>query len=190
MMKHHLPRMMALPTLGGLAMAAAALTPAVAAPAPADRPAIEPVAYVAPEFQRGQVIEPIPYVLPVTGYRLTGRFGNAGSLWSSDHTGLDFAAAYGTAISSITAGTVVSVEYDGAYGLKTVVVTDDGTELWYCHQDAAVVSVGDTVQAGDQIGTIGTSGNTTGPHLHLEVRPHGGDPVDPEVALADWGVRP
>jgi murein DD-endopeptidase MepM/ murein hydrolase activator NlpD len=62
--------------------------------------------------------------------------------------------------------------------------------LWYCHQSDVDVSPGQHVEPGDVIGAIGDSGNTTGPHLHLEVHPHGGDPVDPEVALRSWGLRP
>ena len=129
-------------------------------------------------------------VLPVQGYRLTGRFGNAGGMWSADHTGLDFAAPEGTAIRAIGDGVVTEVAYDGAYGNKTVIRLEDGTELWFCHQSSQNVTVGDHVTAGDVIGAVGSTGNTTGPHLHLEVRPGGGDPIDPEIALADWGIRP
>ena len=84
---------------------------------------------------------------------------------------------------------MTEVGYDGAYGNKTVIRLEDGTELWYCHQSSQSVSVGDHVSAGDVIGAVGSTGNTTGPHLHLEVRPGGGDPIDPEIALADWGIR-
>ena len=129
-------------------------------------------------------------VLPVQGYRLTARFGAGGGLWSSDHTGLDFAAAEGTALRAIGDGVVTEVAYDGAYGNKTVIRLEDGTELWYCHQSSQSVSVGEHVAAGEVIGALGSTGNTTGPHLHLEVRPGGGDPVDPEVALAGWGLKP
>jgi murein DD-endopeptidase MepM/ murein hydrolase activator NlpD len=140
----------------------------------------------------GLTVRPRPdtKVLPLTGYRLTARFGNAGSLWSSDHTGLDFAAPEGTTLVAIGDGVVTEVLYDGAYGNKTVIRLEDGTELWYCHQSAQTVSVGDSVTAGEVIGAVGSTGNVTGPHLHLEVRPGGADPVDPETALADWGIRP
>lgn len=134
--------------------------------------------------------KPPAYRLPVTGYHLTGRFGAASSLWSSFHTGLDFAAVEGTAIRAVTDGEVVSVGYDGAYGNKTVVRLGDGTMLWYCHQSASTVSVGQHVAAGELIGYVGSTGNVTGPHLHLEVRPGDGDPVDPEGWLAANGVRP
>lgn len=131
--------------------------------------------------------------LPVAAgvYRLTSTFGQSGPYWSSGyHTGLDFAAPTGTSILAIANGVVTSTGYEGAYGNKTVVTLEDGTEVWYCHQTSYSVSVGDNVVAGQPIGTVGSTGNTTGPHLHLEVRPGGGDPVDPFAALVVNGVSP
>jgi len=127
--------------------------------------------------------------LPVTSYHLTARFGDYG-LWSSYHTGLDFAAPSGTAIYAVANGTISSASYDGSYGNKTVETLEDGTELWYCHQTSFVVSAGETVHAGELIGYVGSTGHVTGPHLHLEVRPGGGDPVDPYSALVVHGVTP
>jgi len=129
------------------------------------------------------------WTLPVQGYHLTARFGEYG-LWSHYHTGLDFAADPGTPIHAVANGVVTSAGYDGAYGNKTVVTLDDGTELWYCHQTTIGVSVGDEVHSGDLIGTVGSTGHVTGPHLHLEVRPGAGDPVDPYAALVAHGVTP
>ena len=123
-------------------------------------------------------------------YHLTSRFGECSGLWSHCHTGLDFAAPSGTPIHSVANGIVISASYDGAYGNKTVVLLEDGTELWYAHQTAFAVSVGDTVVGGQVIGYVGSTGNTTGPHLHLEVRPGAGDPVDPYPALIAHGVTP
>ena len=80
--------------------------------------------------------------------------------------------------------------YDGAYGNKTVIRLDDGTELWYCHQNAFAVSVGDTVLQGETIGYVGSTGHVTGPHVHIEVHPGGGDPVDPYPAFQQHGVTP
>jgi murein DD-endopeptidase MepM/ murein hydrolase activator NlpD len=127
--------------------------------------------------------------LPVATYHLTARFGDYG-LWSSYHTGLDFAAPSGTPIYAVANGTISSASYDGSYGNKTVETLDDGTELWYCHQTSFVVSAGETVRAGELIGYIGSTGHVTGPHLHLEVHPGGGDPVDPYTALVVHGVTP
>ena len=140
----------------------------------------------------GTVLRPKPptLVLPVRDYELTGRFGDRSGLWASVHTGLDFAAPYGTPIRSVGSGVGVSTGYDGRYGNKTVLRLADGTELWFCHQSAVEVGVGDHVRAGQVIGAIGTTGNVTGPHLHLEVHPSGGDPVDPLTWLRRHGLRP
>ncbi|MGZ5416061.1 MAG: M23 family metallopeptidase [Nocardioides sp.] len=128
------------------------------------------------------------FPLPAGAYRVSHSFGQCSYLWANCHTGEDFSAPTGTPILSIANGVVTESGYDGAYGNKTVVTLEDGTELWYCHQTAMLVSVGDTVRGGQQIGTVGSTGNSTGPHLHLEVRPGGGDPVDPIGALDVHGV--
>jgi murein DD-endopeptidase MepM/ murein hydrolase activator NlpD len=132
------------------------------------------------------------WVLPVQAgaYHLTARFGDYSSLWSHFHTGLDFAAPTGTPILAVAGGTITDEGYSGAYGNRTVESLPDGTELWYCHQNSFGTSVGATVQPGQVIGYIGSTGNVTGPHLHLEVHPGGGDPVDPFTALEVHGLRP
>jgi murein DD-endopeptidase MepM/ murein hydrolase activator NlpD len=139
--------------------------------------------------QQARKIEKNQWVLPVIGYHLTARFGEYG-LWSSYHTGLDFAAGTGTPIYAVSNGVITSTAYDGAYGNKTVETLEDGTELWYCHQNAFNTTPGTVVHAGDLIGYIGSTGHVTGPHLHLEVRPGAGDPVDPYAALVAHGVTP
>uniref|UniRef100_UPI0016038BA5 M23 family metallopeptidase n=1 Tax=Nocardioides pelophilus TaxID=2172019 RepID=UPI0016038BA5 len=131
--------------------------------------------------------------LPIAAgaYRLSAEFGQAGSYWSSGyHTGLDFAAPSGTPIMSVANGVVTSVGYEGAYGNQTIVTLEDGTEIWYNHQTSYAVSEGDNVVAGEVIGYVGSTGNSTGPHLHLEVHPGGGDAVDPFAALVVNGVNP
>jgi murein DD-endopeptidase MepM/ murein hydrolase activator NlpD len=132
--------------------------------------------------------KPPPWVLPVTGYHLTGRFGASSGLWSSTHTGLDFAAPEGVQIRSIGPGVVTQTASDGAFGNKTVVRLDDGTVLWYCHQSRFGVEQGQRVAPGDLIGYVGSTGNVTGPHLHLEVHP-GHKAVDPEPWLAEHGLH-
>lgn len=144
----------------------------------------ESVEAAAEELQSSQ------WVLPVAGYRLTARFGQSSSLWSSTHTGVDFAGPSGSTIVSVAAGTVTSAGYEGAYGNKTVITLEDGTEIWYAHQSRTAVTVGESVAPGQTIGYTGSTGNVTGPHLHLEVRPAGGNPIDPLTALAEHGVNP
>lgn len=128
--------------------------------------------------------------LPVSGYRLTARFGQCSGLWAHCHTGLDFAAPSGTPIRAVANGVVGETGWAGAYGNRTVITLEDGTELWYCHQSSIGVQPGQRVIAGQTIGLVGATGNTTGPHLHLEVRPGGGDPIDPYEALIAHGVTP
>ncbi len=128
--------------------------------------------------------------LPLSGYRLTARFGHSSSLWASTHTGLDFAAASGTTVVSVANGVVRSAGYDGSYGYKVAVAHEDGTETWYAHLSKITVSPGQKVVGGKQIGAVGSTGNSTGPHLHFEVRPGAGDPVDPYAALVARGLAP
>lgn len=140
---------------------------------------------------RGEEIVKNQWVLPVVGYRLTARFGQGGGLWSSGrHTGLDFAGPSGTQIVAVAGGTVTSAGYEGSYGNRTIITLADGTEIWYCHQSAIHVSVGEEVAPGDPIGLTGATGNVTGPHLHLEVHPGGGAAVDPYTSLVAHGVTP
>lgn len=150
----------------------------------ADEP---PVDYTIAERVRLEP-KPAPWVLPVADYRITGTFGAVSGLWSSSHTGLDFATAEGSPIAAITGGVVTSTGYDGAYGYKTVVETEDGSEVWYCHQSSVAVAVGQSVAPGDLIGYVGSTGNVTGPHLHLEVRDAAGTPLDPYAVLQEHGL--
>ncbi|MGH4035582.1 M23 family metallopeptidase [Actinomycetota bacterium Odt1-20B] len=132
------------------------------------------------------------YTLPVASYTVTGTFGQPGSMWSSGyHTGLDFAAPTGTPIKAIHSGTIKEAGWAGAYGYRTVLELDDGTELWFCHQSSLNVSAGQKVRTGDVIGRVGATGNVTGPHLHLEVHPGGQSTgVDPAAWLRDKGLTP
>lgn len=138
----------------------------------------------------GREIAANRWILPVAHYQLTGRFGDVSALWATVHTGLDFAAPTGTPIYSIAAGVVTSAGPAGSYGNRVIVRLRDGTEIWYCHQYRMMVSVGDHVTQDAVIGEIGSTGNTTGPHLHLEVRPPGSGPVDPQIAFPKHGITP
>ncbi|HZX07464.1 M23 family metallopeptidase [Kribbella sp.] len=129
-------------------------------------------------------------VLPTTGYHLTARFNQAGGRWAHKHTGLDFAAPMGTPVLSVMAGQVIQADWAGAYGRQVKVRHADGTVTSYGHMSEFDVSVGDSVQAGSMVGRIGMTGNTTGPHVHFEVLPGGGAPVDPEPWLRAHGLNP
>lgn len=117
------------------------------------------------------------YVRPMASYTLTTAFGESGNMWAT-HTGQDFAAPTGTPVHAVHTGTVTSAGWAGSYGYRVVLTLDDGTELWYCHLSTMVATSG-KVTTGDTIGRVGATGNAPDPHLHLEVRPDGGAPVDP-----------
>lgn len=140
--------------------------------------------------EHAREVEVRQWVLPVANYHLTGTFGEASSLWSSTHTGLDFATSYGTDIHAVAGGTITETGWAGSYGYRTIETLPDGTEIWYAHQSKILVNVGDRVGRNDVIGEVGSTGNSTGSHVHLEVRPHGGDPIDPQIALPEHGVTP
>ena len=140
------------------------------------------------ETQAGMLAEN-RWVLPLAYSIITATFGEYG-LWSSYHTGLDFNGDTGDQIMAIANGVITETGYDGSYGNKTVLTLEDGTEIWFCHQTDIFVEPGETVTAGEVIGTVGTTGHVTGSHLHVEVRPGGGDPVDPYAAFVVHGVTP
>ncbi|MFH8790907.1 M23 family metallopeptidase [Streptomyces roseoverticillatus] len=129
------------------------------------------------------------FTLPVGSYTLTAGFGQAGNMWSAHHTGEDFAAPTGTPVKAVGGGTITQAGWAGAYGYRIVLKLDDGTELWFCHLSSMVVTSG-KVAAGQVIGRVGATGNVTGPHLHLEVRPGGGAPIDPLGWLRGRGLQP
>jgi murein DD-endopeptidase MepM/ murein hydrolase activator NlpD len=85
---------------------------------------------------------------------------------------------------------VKEVGYEGSYGNRIIVTLQDGTEVWYCHLSRFATSPGEKVDPGQTIGYTGSTGNTTGPHLHIEIHPGGGDPVDPIPVMQQHGVNP
>ncbi|MGW2096180.1 peptidoglycan DD-metalloendopeptidase family protein [Streptomyces olivaceoviridis] len=129
------------------------------------------------------------FALPVAQHGLSAYFGQAGINWMSVHTGIDFPVSYGTTVMAATDGTVTT-KWNSAYGNMMIVTAKDGTETWYCHLSSYSVASGTTVKAGQPIGHSGNSGNSTGPHLHFEVRPAGGAAMDPLPWLRSHGLDP
>ncbi|MFE1316405.1 M23 family metallopeptidase [Kitasatospora phosalacinea] len=127
--------------------------------------------------------------LPLTGYRLTEQYAPAGAHWAHLHTGLDFAARTGTPVTAVTGGTVTAAGWSGAHGYRVVQTLPDGTEVWYCHLSRIAAASG-PVAPGTVLGAVGATGSATTPHLHLEVRPAGGAPVDPLPWLQQLGLQP
>ncbi|MFK0232270.1 M23 family metallopeptidase [Streptomyces vinaceus] len=128
------------------------------------------------------------FAIPVEQHGLSASFGQAGGMWMSVHTGIDFPVSYGTPVMSATDGTV-RTQWNSAYGNMAIVTSPDGTETWYCHLSSTKIRSG-KVKAGDVIAYSGNSGNSTGPHLHFEVRPGGGAAIDPLPWLRSHGLDP
>ena len=119
--------------------------------------------------------------LPITG-TISSRYGVSSSIRSSKHTGLDIAAPKGTPIKVIADGKVTFAAQNGSYGYLVKVDHGNGVETWYAHTSKMYVTVGEEVKAGDVIAAVGSTGNSTGPHLHLEVRING-EHVNPQKYL-------
>ncbi|MFB6712511.1 MULTISPECIES: M23 family metallopeptidase [unclassified Streptomyces] len=132
------------------------------------------------------------FQLPVAGSYVTTGYKSSGSLWSSgSHSGIDFHAASGSTVVAVGAGTVVEAGWGGAYGNNIVLRMTDGTYTQYGHLSSIGVSVGQSVGAGQRIGLSGSTGNSTGPHLHFEARttPSYGSDMNPVAYLRAHGVN-
>ena len=114
----------------------------------------------------------VSLVRPVSG-RISSRFGVRSSIRSSIHTGLDIAASKGTPIYAAASGTVTYSGYKGSYGNLIVITHADGVSTYYAHCNRLYVGAGNYVSQGQNIAEVGSTGNSTGPHLHLEVRVNG-----------------
>ncbi|MEU9774987.1 peptidoglycan DD-metalloendopeptidase family protein [Streptomyces sp. NPDC047968] len=139
------------------------------------------------EAARREAMRP-KFLLPVKQDGLSAYYGQSGVNWMSLHTGIDFPVQYGTPVMAATDGTV-RTQWNSAYGNMAIVTAPDGTETWYCHLSTTKIRSG-SVKAGDVIAFSGNSGNSTGPHLHFEVRPGGGSAVDPLAWLRSHGLDP
>lgn len=111
-------------------------------------------------------------VTPVSG-SITSRFGVVSSIRSGAHTGTDIAAPTGTPIKAVANGTVTFAERIGSYGNLIKITHENGVETWYGHCSKLYATVGQQVKAGDIVAAVGSTGNSTGPHLHLEIRVNG-----------------
>ncbi|WP_371667882.1 transglycosylase family protein [Streptomyces sp. NBC_00289] len=135
-----------------------------------------------------------------TGHTLVAPVGAAtgtpyhatGSSWSKGyHTGVDFPVATGTSVKAVAGGRVVSAGWAGSFGYEVVIRHADGRYTQYAHLSAISVKSGQSVGGGQRLGRSGTTGNSSGPHLHFEVRtgPGFGSDIDPVAYLRAGGVR-
>ena len=114
----------------------------------------------------------ISLIRPVSGI-ISSRFGVRSSIRSSAHTGLDIATSTGTPIQAAASGTVTFSGYKGSYGNMIVITHANGVQTYYGHCSQLYVSSGTSVSQGQTIAAVGSTGNSTGPHLHFEVRING-----------------
>ncbi|HEY5835106.1 transglycosylase family protein [Streptomyces sp.] len=131
------------------------------------------------------------YGLPVAHGPIGTPYHRSGSSWASGyHTGVDFLVPTGTAVHSVADGTVVTTGWGGSYGYQIVVRHSDGHYSQYGHLSQISVKAGQRVNGGQRIGRSGATGNTTGPHLHFEMRTGSeyGDDIDPLRFLRARGV--
>ena len=114
----------------------------------------------------------ITLIRPVSG-TISSRFGEGSRLRRSSHTGLDIATSSGTPVVAAASGTVTFSGYKGSYGNLLVITHSNGVQTYYGHCSALYVSAGAQVSQGQTVAAVGSTGNSTGPHLHLEVRVDG-----------------
>jgi murein DD-endopeptidase MepM/ murein hydrolase activator NlpD len=135
------------------------------------------------------------WIDPVKNYKLSASFNQAGGMWSHKHSGQDYAVPIGTNVMAAHGGTVVKAGGNGAgdgpaYGNAIVIKHGNGTYSQYAHLSRIDVRVGQVVKTGQHIAASGNTGNSSGPHLHFEIRttPNYGSAVDPVAFLHKQGV--
>jgi murein DD-endopeptidase MepM/ murein hydrolase activator NlpD len=136
------------------------------------------------------------WVKPVSKYTLTASFAQGGAMWSAKHSGQDFAVPIGTQVKAAGAGTVVKAGPNGggdgpAYGNAIVIKHNNGKYSQYAHLSKINVNVGAKVKTGQNIAKSGNTGNSSGPHLHFEIRttPNYGSALNPMSFLRAAGVN-
>lgn len=124
------------------------------------------------------------YIWPVEMAYISSDFGwRKSNVGSSDHQGIDLAYDYGTPILAADGGKVIFSGTEGGYGKLIMIEHDNGDVTYYAHCSKLLVSEGDIVMQGDQVALMGSTGASTGSHLHFEIHPAGGKAVNPTSML-------
>ncbi|MBD5634451.1 MAG: M23 family metallopeptidase [Candidatus Eremiobacteraeota bacterium] len=134
------------------------------------------------DLARARILASIPSLNPAGNVGIRSPFGWRVDPWPEFHAGVDLAADYGDPVVASAAGTVVSAQYDGGYGNKIDIDHGNGYHTWYCHLSRIDVSAGQFVRKVEHIALVGSSGESTGPHLHYQVMLDG-KAVDPTPYL-------
>ena len=114
----------------------------------------------------------VALIKPITG-TITSRFGSVSSIRSGAHTGLDIGASSGTPVKAAASGTVIWAGYKGSLGNLVVISHSNGVQTYYGHCSKIYVATGQAISQGQTISAVGSTGNSTGPHLHFEIRVNG-----------------
>ncbi len=134
------------------------------------------------ELARAKAIAAIPSIDPVAGAAIVGCFCYRTYPDVEFHEGVDLAANYGAPVRAAAAGTIVSAGWDGGYGIKVDIDHGNGYHTWYAHLSRVDVRVGQHVFKGETIAQVGSTGFSTGPHVHYQVMLDG-TPIDPTPYL-------
>ena len=120
------------------------------------------------------------FIAPLKNYEISKKF-NIDSTY--DHTGIDLKATSNSEIYSVSSGKVVYSKYCGSYGNLIIVQHENGLQTFYAHCSKLLKNVDDTVNQGDVIALVGSTGYSTGPHLHFEIRDSEKKPLNPELYI-------
>lgn len=134
------------------------------------------------ELARAQALASIPSIDPVDGAQVVGCYCYRSYPDSEFHPGVDLGADYGDVVHAAAAGTIATADWDGGYGQKIDIDHGNGYHTWYAHLSKMEVTPGQYVHKGQEIGLVGSTGFSTGPHLHYQVMLNG-SPVDPDPFL-------
>lgn len=181
----HSSQTLALAAIAVLAMAAAPnAAPVDAAPEVGSVPSAPPVTAVAEPA--GPMMRPVLFAEPVRGYAINSKFGLrrlGGEPGARAHKGVDIAAPKGTSVYASAEGRVVRIGYDPqGYGNFVEMRHPNGMTTLYAHMSRVDVGSGRAVSAGERVGLVGSTGYSTGPHLHFEVR-RGGVQINPAKVI-------
>ncbi len=131
------------------------------------------------------------YIWPVNSRRITSTFGgraSPGGIGSTNHKGIDIGGVgYGTAVHAAKAGTVIISQYSSSYGNFVVVSHGEGNTTLYAHMSTRLVEAGESVEQGGILGLTGSTGHSTGPHLHFEISENG-TRINPLVYLSGYSL--
>ena len=178
--------------LGAGGAVAAEMTSAPAAPAAVQA---QTVAVKKAAAKKAPAKKAVSWVKPVKKYTKSASFAQAGGMWQSTHSGQDFAVPTGTQVVAAHGGTVVKAGANGAgdgpaYGNAIVIKHGNGTFSQYAHLSRIDVKIGQVVKTGQKIAKSGNTGNSSGPHLHFEIRKTAnyGTAIDPVAFLRAKGL--